>query len=246
MNTKPHHCKGKRQDPAHLAKRIAASAISRLLTKLRATRIAQRTGKTCIQCGTRKPLSEFGKSKLGKDGHRTNCKECHRAQHAEWRKGNNAYDKKRTREWAAANKDRSRRVKKIYNAKNKDQLHAKNKVWRLANKEGLQIRAKEWRQTNKGKVVAISALRRARKRNAQPAWLTDAHKAQILIFYEEAARLTKEVGVPHHVDHIYPICGKNENGFQVSCGLHVPWNLQILTAAENISKKDRNPEMEVA
>ncbi len=62
---------------------------------------------------------------------------------------------------------------------------------------------------------------------ATPAW---ADGAAIAKFYTEAKRLTVETGIPHEVDHIIPIQGRKV------CGLHVEYNLQILTKAQNISK----------
>lgn len=58
-------------------------------------------------------------------------------------------------------------------------------------------------------------------------------KPQIEAIYAECARLTLATGIRHEVDHIVPL-----NHPDV-CGLHVPWNLGILTATENRVKGNR-------
>jgi len=76
---------------------------------------------------------------------------------------------------------------------------------------------------------ALLMKRYARKRHATPAW---ANFEAIRAFYRKAHRLTIETGVRHEVDHIVPL----QSPFV--CGLHVEYNLQILTSLEN--KKKRN------
>lgn len=62
---------------------------------------------------------------------------------------------------------------------------------------------------------------------ATPAWLTAGQVEAIRMVYEEAVRLTKEMGIAYEVDHIVPLSGKTVSG------LHVPWNLRAIPAQEN-------------
>ena len=94
-------------------------------------------------------------------------------------------------------------------------------------------RIAEWSKNNKPKRTAMLENRRCALLNATPTWLTAIQKAQIAEFYEIAEALNTQTGVKHHVDHIVPLKGKTVTG------LHAPWNLQILTATQNISKGNR-------
>jgi hypothetical protein len=71
--------------------------------------------------------------------------------------------------------------------------------------------------------------RRAAKLKRTPSW---ADLEAMRGIYAEAARLTRDTGIPHAVDHIYPLQGK------LVSGLHVSGNLQILTASENSRKRN--------
>lgn len=92
---------------------------------------------------------------------------------------------------------------------------------------------RQYQQNNRATVNAGCAKRRAAKLMRTPAWLSAEHLDQIKAVYKKANTLTQRTGVLHHVDHIVPLQGINVSG------LHVPWNLQILTASENSSKSNR-------
>ena len=96
-----------------------------------------------------------------------------------------------------------------------------------------KLYTKIWKKENKAKVNANNTKRRAAQYNATPKWLTKEHLNEIEQFYVEAQELQWLSNEPLHVDHIIPLQGENV------CGLHVPWNLQILPASHNIRKSNR-------
>lgn len=90
-----------------------------------------------------------------------------------------------------------------------------------------------WKVRNPELTQVYSNARKRRARHATPKWLTTEHKQQIREMYLAARRLTKETGTKYVVDHIVPLRS------EVVCGLHVPWNLQILTHVDNCAKSNR-------
>ena len=78
--------------------------------------------------------------------------------------------------------------------------------------------------------VSIQAERNAAKVHATPQWLTKKDRRDIADIYALAALKTAETGIKHEVDHIVPLRSK------VVCGLHVGWNLSVITASKNRAK----------
>ena len=70
------------------------------------------------------------------------------------------------------------------------------------------------------------------KKNCQPKWLTKKDLTKIKNIYKKASNKTKKTGIIYVVDHIVPILGKNVSG------LHVSWNLRIITKVENDKKSN--------
>jgi hypothetical protein len=101
------------------------------------------------------------------------------------------------------------------------------------NKEKVRAYNKKWTLSNPARNNAKNAKYRALKKMATPEWLNKSHYEEMEIFYIKAKELELITKIKYHVDHIVPLSNCNV------CGLHVPWNLQVITAEENMKKNNR-------
>ena len=100
----------------------------------------------------------------------------------------------------------------------------------LPDKPKHRAQSTKWAKENRGNRRSAWARYQADKLRAFPVW---ADTKKINAIYDEAARLTRETGIPHEVDHIYPLRSK------VMCGLHVEANLRVIPMPVNRSKSNR-------
>lgn len=92
---------------------------------------------------------------------------------------------------------------------------------------------KKWKKKNPGKNAASASKYHSGKLKRTPAWLSNNQLNEIKQFYKHAEYLTHYTKTIFEVDHIVPLRGKYVSG------LHVPWNLQLITAEENRRKYNK-------
>ncbi len=107
-----------------------------------------------------------------------------------------------------------------------------SKLWVNKNTEKRFKAQQSYRQKNAAKVNLWTASYRSAKDFRQPPWLNAGQLFEMESVYNYCSAL-RNVGLDYHVDHIVPLRGDNVSG------LHVPWNLQVITKAENMSKGNR-------
>ncbi len=132
------------------------------------------------------------------------------------------------------NRDIIKKANDKYYNKNSEKVNERITKKRNENTESYKSYLKQYQLDNPSKFAQITAKRRAAKLQRTPKWLSELNLQQIEIFYEAAAALTKELSIRFEVDHIVPLQGKNVSG------LHVPWNLQVITKIENLSKSNKS------
>lgn len=185
--------------------------------------------KICSKCTKLKSLQEFSYAAKYKDNLQINCKACNK----EYRRLNKEHKGLYQAEYYEKNKSELLAKQKARDALRKDAISKAKAAHYLNNKKQLAEIRKEWRKANPGTVNAAVAKRRYAKMKRTPGWLTIEDYKQIELFYKIASAMTKQLGIKFHVDHIIPLQGKEVSG------LHVPTNLQILSAEENIRKSNK-------
>jgi hypothetical protein len=174
--------------------------------------------KACSCCGKVKEVSSFTKSRSTKDGYSSNCKDCQKVYFCEYNKNN----KGRKKDY-----DKSRYLEK------REEIRKKSKEYYIENREKIIKKQRDWASKNTPMVRRQSSEKRARKRNSMPPWLNESHKKEISNMHLLAKALERETGKVFHVDHIIPL--KHNK----MCGLHVPWNLRVITEGENMAKNNK-------
>lgn len=138
--------------------------------------------------------------------------------------------KEENKKWDANNREKISEARKKRYKEDGGKRREKNKEYRNNNISTCRSYEEKYRKNNPEKYRASRSLHGQLLRKRKPKWF-DLKKAADV--YKMASLMTKSTGVKHHVDHIIPLRGKNVSG------LHVHYNLQVITAIDNLRKGNR-------
>lgn len=216
-------------------------------------RVAGEGMKICPKCGVEKLTTEFSNHKLKKDGLQATCKACLLGARRIWCKNNAETLKEKRAEYWIANRDRLRDLRKKRNYYSRD-------------KEGFKKRQKRWNAAHKDQVRSARKMYIRNKRSTDPLFLAASRiRARIgLAFarggYKKRSRSFELIGcsmedllikfgvhqIPrgYHIDHIVPMAqAKTIEEVEKLCHHR---NLQLLIAADNITKSDSKTDENAA
>lgn len=177
--------------------------------------------KTCSCCATSMGIVNFSKNKRMKDGYEHYCKACRKNAIKKIKEKNPDYFKDMCDKHNAVGPD-GLTYRQRYYLENKDSLLTRSRSYQRKNGKKLRAKYKNNRQ-------AYDRARQAAKIHRAPSWLSQEQKQEMVDIYNLHSIKSSGSDI-YHVDHIVPLMGAN------ICGLHVPWNLQIIRSDDNLSK----------
>jgi hypothetical protein len=159
------------------------------------------------------------------------CVECMRE---EWR---NPTQRRKEYVWQYNHSEKGMAQKDAYYEKNKEAVVARA----LTRPDHVKREYRNtWKKNNVLSIRADTKARRRKHREATPPWLSRKQKSEMRALYQIAILTSNTTGEQYVVDHIYPLRS------EYVCGLHVPWNLRIITREENLRKSNALPSDEHA
>lgn len=167
--------------------------------------------KRCYICKIQKSLDSFTKDSQTKDKLHPGCRSCRKIKAAL------RY---------AANPKKYNDTNKQWYKKNSAKVIERTNNYRKSNLALYRKYGLNWIKKHPDYADLRNSIARAKLGERTPKWLT---KEQL----REMRQIYKNKPKGYHVDHIVPLNGKDVSG------LNVPWNLQYLTAKENIKKSNR-------
>lgn len=116
--------------------------------------------------------------------------------------------------------------------KNREKQLKQGQNWKDANRERVRKYSSDWKINNRARATANQMRRHVKKVSSEIMKGDEWNDFYIDEIYELARVRTLETKTAWEVDHILPLQGK------LISGLHVWYNLQLLTASKNRSKRN--------
>lgn len=147
--------------------------------------------------------------------------------------------RKRQKEWREKNQKKIKEYRDDYYAQNRDEIIEKVVEWQKNNNGAHNEKVYKYRNTEKGKETRKidRNSRRKREMEAMTPWVNKAHLKTEYAYASRLNRINAMKGpVPKEkkkvVDHLIPL------RHPLVCGLHVPDNLKVVNAGDNLRKSN--------